>query len=91
MLLPRYQIYTSIMSNRKNTGWMQGITLPPTKPIRMAAELKALSQKRYGRPTIEVEDEFLKLFDEPNDGQVTATQDETASNDNQETMGRRFF
>lgn len=64
MLLPRYQVYTSIMSNRKNTGWMMGTTLPPTQPIRMAAELKAMSQKRYGRPASEVEDDFLKLFND---------------------------
>ena len=91
MLLPRYQIYTSIMSNRKNTGWIMGNTLPPTKPIRMAAELKALSQKRYGKPAVEVEDEFLKLFEEPTDEKTTASPGETASNDKQEAMGRRFF
>ena len=88
MLLPRYQIYTSIMSNRKNTGWMQGITLPPTKPIRMAAELKALSQKRYGRPTVEVEDAFLKLFDEP-ENSAQAENPANDNNDSQASIGRK--
>jgi len=85
MLLPRYQIYTSIMSNRKNTGWMQGMTLPPTKPVRMAAELKALSQKRYGRPAVEVENEFLKLFE---DAAATEEQPENNSAGTQAKYGR---
>ena len=88
MLLPRYQIYTSIMSNRKNTGWMQGITLPPTKPIRMAAELKALSQKRYGRPTVEVENEFLTLFEEP-ENSAQAENSANNNDDSQATIGRK--
>jgi len=65
MMLPRYQIYTNIMQDRKATGWIQGVTFPPSPPIRMAAELKAESMKRYGRPAEEVEAEFLRLFDEP--------------------------
>ena len=59
MLLPRYQIYTNIMQNRKSTGWIRGATLPPDQPIRMAAELKAESMKRYGRDAESVEEEFL--------------------------------
>lgn len=63
MLLPRYQIYTNIMQNRRQTGWIQGATLPPEKPIRMAAELKAESMRRYGRPAEEVDREFLAMID----------------------------
>lgn len=63
MLLPRYQIYTNIMQDHKATGWMQGITYPPSKPIRLAAELKAESMRRYGRPAEEVETAFLKLLE----------------------------
>lgn len=78
------------MSNRKNTGWISGTTLPPTKPIRMAAELKALSQKRYGRPATEVEEEFLKLFNEPEEAR---NNDEAATDAQPENrkgkMGRR--
>ena len=66
MLLPRYQIYTNIMQNRRSTGWIQGATLPPEKPVRMAAELKAESMRRYGRPAEEVDREFLAIIDGSN-------------------------
>ena len=68
MLLPRYQIYANIMQDRRQTGWIQGKTLPPEPAIRMAAELKAESMKRYGRPAEEVDQAFLSLMadtDEP--------------------------
>ena len=87
MLLPRYQIYTSIMSNRKNTGWMQGMTLPPTQPIRMAAELKAVSQRRYGRAATEVDEEFLKLFETPDE--EAAPEAEKPADAPDTKMGRR--
>ena len=88
MLLPRYQIYTSIMSNRKNTGWMQGMTLPPTEPVRMAAELKAVSQRRYGRSATEVDDEFLKLFEEEPTAQDDADSTDSDNNDGA-SIGRK--
>ncbi len=83
MLLPRYQIYTNIMQNRKSTGWVQGVTFPPSEPIRMAAELKAESMKRYGKPAEEVEAEFLRLFDEPThtNADTNANPDSTAQPD----------
>ena len=64
MLLPRYHIYTNIMQDRKSTGWISGETFPSPPPIRMAAELKAESMRRDGRPAETVEEEFLSLFDE---------------------------
>jgi len=88
MLLPRYQVYTSIMSNRKNTGWMQGMTLPPTEPVRMAAELKAVSQRRYGRSATEVDDEFLKLFEEEPAAQADADSTDSDNNDGA-SIGRK--
>lgn len=63
MLLPRYQVYANVMHNRKATGWMQGATLPPDPPVRVAAELKAESMKRYGKPAEEVDNEFLQLME----------------------------
>ena len=36
--------------------------MPPPPTIRMAAELKAESMKRYGKPAEEVEDEYLKML-----------------------------
>lgn len=62
MSLPRYQIYTSFQSGGKNTGWVQGRTLPPPSPLRNAAELKARSQSAYGVPAEQVEAEYLKMF-----------------------------
>ena len=91
ILLPRYQVYTSIMSNRKNTGWISGSTLPPTKPVRMAAELKALSQKRYGRPANVVEDEFLKLFEEPESGQSPPESDQECESGPKSTIGKEKY
>ena len=64
MLLPRYQVYANIMNGRRSTGWVSGVTLPPDPPIRMAAELKAESMKRYGKPAEEVDADFLKLMDQ---------------------------
>ncbi|TGY82829.1 type IV secretory system conjugative DNA transfer family protein, partial [Petralouisia muris] len=37
MALPRYQIYTSFQSGGRNTGWVQGRTLPPPPALRDAA------------------------------------------------------
>ena len=86
MLLPRYQVYTNIMQNRKSTGWMRGETVIPPQPIRMAAELKAESMKRYGCPAEQVEDEFLRLIDEP----YKEESPEETCQDFTESLGGRF-
>jgi len=62
MTLPRYQIYTSFQQVGRNTGWVQGQTQPAPPAIRMAAELRAESMKRYGKPAAEVEAEYLKML-----------------------------
>jgi len=62
MALPRYQIYTSFQSNGRNTGWIQGKTLPPAPTLRDAAELKARSQATYGIPAEQVEEDYLNIF-----------------------------
>ena len=62
MALPRYQIYTSFQCNGKNTGWIQGKTLPPPPAVRDAADLKAKSQAVYGMPAGQVEEEYLSMF-----------------------------
>jgi len=77
MMLPRYQIYTNIMQDRKSTGWIQGMTFPPSQPIRMAAELKAESMKRYGRPSEEVEAEFLKLMEPVMEDEMHEAEDDS--------------
>jgi energy-coupling factor transporter ATP-binding protein EcfA2 len=62
MNLPRYQIYTTFQSAGKNTGWVQGQTLPPPPVLRLAAELKARSMTIYGIPVEEVEREYLEII-----------------------------
>lgn len=62
MALPRYQIYASFQSGGKNTGWVQGRTLPPPPALRDAADLKAISQAAYGIPAEQTEEEYLNIF-----------------------------
>ena len=62
MRLPRYQVYASLQAGERATGWIRGKTLPPEKAIRMPAELKAVSQKRFGKPAAEVEQEYLSVI-----------------------------
>lgn len=63
MFLPRYQIYANIIQNKKNTGWISGITLPSSPPINLAAEVKAESMKAYGKPAEEIEAELLRMLE----------------------------
>lgn len=60
MTLPRYQVYTSLQSGGKSTGWMMGRTLPPTPALRDPAELYARSMEFYGISAEETEAEYLK-------------------------------
>lgn len=62
MALPRYQIYASFQSGGRNTGWIQGRTLPPPPALRDAAGLKAMSQADYGIPSEQIEEDYLKIF-----------------------------
>ena len=62
MALPRYQIYTSFQYGGRNTGWVQGRTLPPPPAVRDAADLKAKSQAAYGIPAEQVEEEYLNIL-----------------------------
>ena len=66
MNLPRYQVYTTFQSAGKNTGWVQGQTLPPPPVLRMSAELKARSMTMYGIPAEEVEREYLEIINSEN-------------------------
>ena len=80
MLLPRYKVYASFQYGRKNTGWIMGNTMPPTKALRDVAELRAKSQKMYGIPAEQVEQDFLNLINNN-----TATHEEI----NNTPIGRR--
>ena len=61
MLLPRYQVYTALQSHGKSTGWVMGNTLPPPRATRNAVDLRARSQKKYGIPAEQVEEEYINL------------------------------
>lgn len=62
MTLPRYQIYTTFQSGGRSTGWISGQTLPPSPSIRMAAECKAESMKRYGVSDEKTEAELIHIM-----------------------------
>ena len=62
MTLPRYEIYTTFQSGGRSTGWISGRTLPPSPPLRMAAECKAESMRRYGVPAEETEAELIRMM-----------------------------
>ena len=62
MLLPRYHVYSSLQSGGQATGWVSGQTLPPSKKIRDAVELRAKSMEMYGQPAESVEAEYLEIL-----------------------------
>ena len=62
MTLPRYQIYATFQCDGRSTGWISGKTLPSEPALRMAAELKAESAKRYGIPAEQTERALIKML-----------------------------
>jgi hypothetical protein len=64
MALPRYHVYASFNNEGRNTGWVSGQTAPMTPVLRNAAELRGKVAARYGKPGIEVEQEYLRLLSE---------------------------
>jgi hypothetical protein len=62
MSLPRYQIYASFQQGGRNTGWVQGQTMPAPPAIKLVAELKASSMTMYGKRAEEVEAEYLEML-----------------------------
>ncbi len=81
MSLPRYHIYTSFQSGGRNTGWVQGRTLPPPPAVRDAAELRAKSQSVYGVSAEQVEEDYLKI--------LTTNNNRTGENPGDTPIGRR--
>ncbi len=62
MLLPRYQVYTSLQVDGRSSGWVSGQTLPPAQAFRSAAEVKAISMQRYGQDSSQVKNEYLETL-----------------------------
>jgi len=75
MALPRYQIYASFQQGGRNTGWIQGQTMPAPPAMQPAADLKARSMTMYGKPAEEVEAEYLSILttDSPPDDNPSNT------------------
>lgn len=62
MALPRYHVYASFQQAGRNTGWVQGKTLPLPTALHSAAELKAHSMQRFGKPAEDVEKELMQIL-----------------------------
>lgn len=86
MLLPRYQVYTSLQSNGKSTGWISGKTLPPQPAFRSAAEMKAKSMERYGQDSKQTECEYMTILGYSSD---SISKDNDRKIDESETIGRK--
>ena len=88
MTLPRYHIYTIFQSGGRSTGWISGQTLPPTQTVRMAAECKAESMKRYGVPDEKTEVALVSIMTpaepKPAPAATAAPVGRQKSNDNKE-------
>jgi hypothetical protein len=72
MSLPRYHVYTLLQSDGRSTGWVSGQTLPPPPFNRRAAEIKAKSMATYGKPTEEIEREYLETLGFLRDAETAA-------------------
>lgn len=81
MNLPRYEVYTSFMSDGKATGWIRGTTFPPEPAIRSSVELRARCQSRHGVPAETVDRDFIQLLKE--------SEEEIQPDLNDTTLGRR--
>ena len=81
MNLPRYEVYTSFMSDGKATGWIRGTTFPPEPAIRSSVELRARCQSRYGVPAETVDRDFIQLLKE--------SEEEIQPDLNDTALGRR--
>ena len=60
MKLPRYQVYASVQSGGKSTGWLSGQALPPSIAARDPVDLRAQSMAAYGKPAEDIEAEYME-------------------------------
>ena len=63
MLLPRHHVYASFQAGGKDTGWIQGRTMPPLPALREASVVRARSAALYGTPWEQVDQEYLSMLD----------------------------
>ena len=63
MKLPRHHVYASFQAGGKNTGWIQGRTMPPLPALREASAVRARSAALYGTPWEQVDQEYLSMLD----------------------------
>ncbi len=81
MLLPRYGIYTHLMTGGHSSGWISGQTIPASPAISDPAELKGASAEAFGRPADQVEAEVLQA--------IGLTDERTPPRKDDEQVGRR--
>jgi hypothetical protein len=62
MALGQYEIYASVFAAGRVTPYAIGRTVPPSKAISSAQELRGLSRARFGRPVDEIEASFAALI-----------------------------
>lgn len=62
MLLPRFGIYSDLISNGERTGWFSARTLPPSTATADPVELRVRSAATYGRDAEDVENGVLEAI-----------------------------
>lgn len=63
--IPPYSVYCNLLVNGKPTGWISGVTDPPTPEITDLETVKAESRKRYGMPVSEINEMMKETFGFP--------------------------
>ena len=91
MLLPRYHIYTSLISGGKSTGWISGQTLPPSASFRSAVEIKAKSMERYGQDANQTKADYFEALGYQTDSEKPQEKSDGIEKDNKgkEDIGRK--
>ncbi len=59
--LPQFHIYSNTRINGQETGWISGVTQPPTPARQTALDLKAQSSRNYGTPAEDTEAALSQL------------------------------
>lgn len=73
--IPPYSVYCNFLVGGKPTGWMSGITDPPTPEITDLEMVKNESRKRYGMPVSEINEMMKETFGYPSVSEVLPTEE----------------